>query len=85
MTEIKSWNNENILIEPTKNDISLKISGRVFSYFAPRRRHFVVYTYNSEKKWTGYPIHEKEDLEPVRVLLKKNIERLLTLKEWQGI
>lgn len=74
--EIQGWDAANILIEPTKYDISLKIYGRVFSYIGPRRKYFIIYTYDNEKKWTGFPIHEKEDLEAVKVLLKANVERL---------
>jgi hypothetical protein len=74
--EIQSWDPAKILIEATKYDISLKVSGRVFSYLGPRRKHFMVYTYNNEKKWTGYPIHQKDDLEAVKVLLKTNLVRL---------
>ena len=74
--EIKSWDTINILIEPTKYDMSAKISGRVFAYIAPRRKHFMVYTHDNEKKWVGFPIHQKEDLENVKVLLKANIDRL---------
>jgi hypothetical protein len=74
--EIQAWDASKILIEPTKYDISLKVSGKVFSYIGPRRKHFMVYTYDGEKKWTGFPIHSKEDLDPVRVLLKANVERL---------
>ena len=76
LSEIKSWDEARILIEPTKDDLSLKISGRVFSYIHPRRKHFIVSTYDNEEKWTGFPINQEEDLEPVRVLLKANIERL---------
>jgi hypothetical protein len=75
LKEIQAWDTSKILIEPTKNDISLKVAGRLFSYIGPRRKHFIVYTYDSEKKWTGFPIHQKEELEPVRSLLKSNIER----------
>jgi len=74
--EIKGWDATNILIEPTKYDMSAKVSGRVFAYIAPRRQHFMVYTFDNEKKWTGFPINEKEDLETVKVLLKTNIDRL---------
>lgn len=74
--EIRGWDTANVLIEPTKYDISLKISGRVFSYIGPRRKHFIIYTYDNEKKWTGFPIHQKEDLGAVKVLLKANVERL---------
>ena len=76
LSEIKSWDESKILIEPIKGEISLKISGRVFSYIGPRRNHFVVYTYDNEEKWTGFPINQEEDLEPIKVLLKANIERL---------
>jgi len=73
--EIKSWDATNILIEPTKHDMSAKASGRVFAYIAPRRKHFMVYTFNNEKKWTGFPINQKEELETVKVLLKTNIDK----------
>jgi hypothetical protein len=76
IAEIRNWNAAKILIESTKYNISLKVSGRVFSYIGPRRKYFIVYTYDNEKKWTGFPIHQKEDLEPVKVLLKANVERL---------
>lgn len=74
--EIQGWNAAGIVIQPTKYDISLKISGRVFSYIGPRRKHFVVYTYDSENKWTGFPINQVEELEPVKALLRANVERL---------
>jgi len=74
--EIQGWIPSKIIIEATKYDISLKVSGRVFSYLGPRRKHFMVYTYDNEKKWTGFPIHQKDDLEAVKVLIKANLERL---------
>lgn len=74
--EIRGWDTTRIVITPTKYDISLRISGRVFSYIGPRRKHFVVYTYDSEKKWTGFPVSQAEDLDPVKALLRGNVERL---------
>jgi len=74
--EIKSWDAENILIEPTKYDMSAKVSGRVFAYICPRRKHFMVYTQDNEKKLTSFKINQKEDLETVKILLKNNIDRL---------
>jgi len=76
LSEIKSWDETRIVMEPTKEDISLKISGRVFSYINPRRKNFMISTYDNEGKWTGFPINQEEDLEPIRFLLKSNIERL---------
>jgi len=75
LKEIKEWDVDNILIEPTKNDISIKASGRVFSYLCPRRNHFVIYTYDNENKWVGFPIKQAEDLEEVKILLKSNYEK----------
>lgn len=75
LKEIKEWDADNILIEPTKYDISIKVSGRVFSYLGPRRKHFIIYTYDNENKWTGFPIQQAEDLEEVKILLKGNYEK----------
>jgi hypothetical protein len=74
--EIRNWDTENISIEAVKYSISLKIFGRVFSYIHPRRNFFIIDTNDNEKKWTGFPINQKEDLETVKVLLKANIDRL---------
>lgn len=74
--EIQDWDNANILIEPTKYDISLKVSGRVFAYIYPRRKYFIIVTYDDEKKWKVFPIHEKEDLESTNILVKANFEKL---------
>lgn len=75
LKEIKEWNVDNILIEPTKYDISIKVSGRVFSYLGPRRKHFIIYTYDNENKWVGFPIQQAEDLEEVKILLRDNYEK----------
>ncbi len=76
LKDIQDWDKTNILIEPTKYDISLKSSGRVFAYLSPRRQFYVIYTYDNEKKWTGYPIKDKNDLENAIQLMKMNIERI---------
>jgi len=74
--EIKNWDATSIVVEPTKYDMSAKVSGRVFAYICPRRNFFWVYTFDNEKKMTGFSINQKEDLEAVKVLLKANIDRL---------
>ena len=75
LKEINEWDADKILIEPTKYDVSIKVSGRVFSYLGPRRKHFIIYTYDSENKWTGFPIKQTEDLEEVKIILKGNYEK----------
>ena len=75
LAKIAAWNKDDILIEPIKYDISMKVSGRVFSYLGPRRKHFIIYTYDDEGKWTGVPVHQEEDIRAVTVLLKSNYEK----------
>ena len=74
--EVASWDASRIAAEPTKYDISLKIAGRVFSYIGPRRKHFIVYTYDTKNNWTGFPIRQADDLEQAKALLKANVARL---------
>jgi hypothetical protein len=75
VSEIQSWDNQKILVEPTKYDISIKISGRVLSYIGPRRKHFMVYTNDAEGKWTGYPINSASDLESIKPLVQSNYNK----------
>lgn len=75
LKEIQDWDKDKILIEPIKYAISIKVSGRVFAYLEPRRKHFLVSTYNNENKWTGFPIQQPEDLDEVKILLKGNYEK----------
>lgn len=77
INEIKNWDTANILIEPTRYDISAKISGRVFAYILPRRNNFRIYIpRNRTQEEANLLINQKEDLEPARILLKANIDRL---------
>lgn len=76
LKEIQEWDKD-ILIEPIKYSISIKVSGRVFTYLEPRRKHFLVSTYDRENKWTGFPIQQPDDLNEVKNLLKSNYENLL--------
>ena len=72
LDEIKNWDKENILMEPTKYDISIKVSGRVFAYLGPRRKYFIVYTYDTEGEWKGFQINTEEDLNDIKPLLRSN-------------
>ncbi len=75
LNDLKAIDKSRILVEPTKYDISLKFSGRVFAYACPRRNFFVIYTYNNENKWTPYTINQRSDLEEVRIIVNANIEK----------
>lgn len=73
--QLKELDPSRITIEPTKYDISVKVSGRVFGYLCPRRKHFVVETWDEGDKWTKYPIMKQEELDQVIDLLKTNLAR----------
>lgn len=70
LEEVASWDAKRIVLDAIKYAVSMKIDGRVFAYFEPRRKHFVVSTYNSEGTWTGYPVHNADDLDMVRPLVR---------------
>ncbi len=74
LDDIRSWDEKDIRTEAKQYDISIKFKGRVFAYLAPRRKHFVVYTYDTDGEWKGFPIRSGEDLENTRKLLRKNYE-----------
>ena len=75
LKEISDWEKDRIVIEPIKYAISLKVDGGVFAYISPRRKHFIIETYNEEGKWTGYPVQKEEDLEPAKALMKVNFDK----------
>ncbi len=77
VAEIQGWDIERVLVEPTKYDISIKISGRVVAYVGPRRKHFMVYTNDTGGKWTGYPINSESDLETVIPLVRDNFDKMV--------
>jgi hypothetical protein len=72
---IQDWDSKNIVVEPIKNAVSLKYSGRVFAYLAPRRDFFHIYTYDNDNVWTGYKINNTEDFEKLEPLLRANIKK----------
>ncbi len=76
LEEIRSWDERKISVDVIKYAISLRFSGAVFCYLSPRRKLFHVETNNQDNKWTSFPIHNEEDLESVKALLKTNIEKL---------
>lgn len=76
LKEIHNWDKERISIKPIQFDISLRISGRVFAYLSPRRKFFLIGTYDNENKWTNYSVHQEADLRSIRPLLKASIDKV---------
>lgn len=76
VAQMKEWGRERVVAEATKYDISVKVSGRVFAYVSPRRKHLVVYTNDAEGKWISYPINSQADLEAVVPLIRTYFDRI---------
>lgn len=75
VAEVVSWDPTKTVAEAIKHPISLKVSGRVFAYLSPRRKYFIVETYNPDDKWTSYPIHTADDLLAAKELMRVNFDR----------
>jgi len=77
LDEIKNWKPENISLDSIKYAISMKVNGRVFAYFNPRRQHYIISTFNADDEWTEYPIKGDDDLATVKPLVKSSMEKRL--------
>jgi hypothetical protein len=77
LDEIKTWRPGSISLDPIKSAISMKVNGRVFAYFYPRRKHYLLATYNAEEEWTEYSIMDDEDLAKVKPIIRATMERRL--------
>lgn len=74
--DIQSWDPDKILVEAIKYAISIKVAGRVVAYIEPRRKHFLLSTYDIEGKWGGQPINSKSDVETFLPVVKAYYERI---------
>lgn len=75
LNELRLWDADKVVVEPKKGFMSLKVSGRVFAYLSPRRKHFVIETQNQDGTWTGYPIHTGGELDAAKELVRKYFDR----------
>jgi len=73
--EVRKWNPSRITIDALQYALSMKVDGRVFAYLHPRRKHFIVSTYNAENKWTDYRVQSKEELNNIVPIVKASMER----------
>jgi hypothetical protein len=75
LDEIKNWKPGNISLDPIKYAISMKVNGRVFAYFYPRRQHYLLATYTEDEVWTEYSVKDGDDLAKVKPIMKAAMER----------
>lgn len=64
-----------ITMDALKYAISMKINNRVFAYLHPRRKHYVISTYNAAEEWTDYAIHSDDDLSVVRQFIAASVDQ----------
>jgi hypothetical protein len=74
LEEIRNWSPGKISLDPLKYAVSMKIKGKVFAYFHPRRKHYLLSTYNNDNAWTDYSIHDENDLGDAKGLMKAAME-----------
>lgn len=75
LNEIENWKPGSISLDPIKSAISMKLNGRVFAYFYPRRQYYALATYNDQEEWTEYSIKDDENLAKVKPIMKAAMER----------
>ena len=75
LDEIKAWKQGGIVLDSIKYAISMKVNGRVFGYFLPRRKHYLLATYSPDGEWTEYSIKDDDDLARVKPTLHAAMER----------
>lgn len=75
LDEIKNWKPGNISLDSIKYAVSMKVNGRVFAYFYPRRKHYLLATYNDQEVWTEYIIKDDDDLANVKPIMQAAMER----------
>ena len=78
LDEIKNWKPGNISLDPIKYAISMKINNRVFAYMNPRRKHYVISTYDADDEWKDFPVKTDDDQNTVKPIIKAAMERRMT-------
>jgi hypothetical protein len=77
LAEIEEWRPENISLDAIKDAISMKVNNRVFAYFVPGWRHYVIHTYDGEGEWKPFPIKSDDDLTKLMPSIKTAMEKRL--------
>jgi hypothetical protein len=77
LDEIKGWKPGNILLDPVKGSISMKVNNRVFAYLWTKRSFYWIGAYGADGEWKQYPVKSDEDLLNARILIKSAMEKLI--------
>ena len=75
LDDVKNFDSKKVTIDPVKYDVSVKVSNKVISYFCPRRKNFVIYTYDIDSEWKPFSIDSDDDYSNVLQIIKINFEK----------
>lgn len=75
--EIKNWKPGSITLDAIKYSVSIKINGRLFAYFDPRRKHYIIGTYDDDDQWTNISVKDDDALTKAKSKMKAAMERKL--------
>lgn len=75
LKEIEGWKSERISIDVIKYSLSIKIDGHVFAYLSPRRKFYIIGTFDADDEWKDYPIKSDDDLTSVKPIIRAAMER----------
>jgi hypothetical protein len=76
LDDIKNWKPGSVSLDAIKYAISMKVSGRVFAYLHPRRKHYILTTFNAEAAWTDYSIKDDDDLANAKPIVRAAMEQM---------
>ncbi len=87
LEEVKDWDKQNTTFEPTQNDVSMKVNGRVFAYLSPRRDYFLIYFYDEHGVWSSQSlqIRTTEDSKRLNPLLKRCFDEIKAKSGKKGV
>ena len=75
LKKIETLDNNQIVLDPIKNSISIKVGGKVIAYYSPNRKNFWISTYDRDNEWKEYPIRSDDDLPEIEELIFTNYHK----------
>ena len=75
--KVQAWDSGNISVEPKKNFISIKVSGKGLMWLHTRKKHFWVETSDFDGEGGSFKIESKEDMERLFPLAKSGFTKLV--------
>jgi len=73
--EVKQWDESRISFTPKKSGISMKLSGRVFGAYYPRRKYFMLH-FLEDENFVRHDVKEEADLELAKIFLKQSFDSI---------